>query len=319
MKSILPKFTKHKKPAIVILGCSFSDSEYIPYRDHNITIWPEIFHQELFPNYSIINLAKAGHSNHYACETFLNIISNSKINEKYNIQGVVFQGTEWKRLHVTIPWHLEYNNGFGTQMLPFSPDPGIRYLIDLDKNKKQGMELPKNDKRATSIRLELNPVFSTFTDKEENLLNFYKENNLRALIDKNLTCISTVFQICKSKNIPFLFLQFLHTTDMCSELNRYLLSSGRINNKNDMWYNFSNKHMTSRLTRYLLEKSHYIQTIIDNKKHFPDAPWLHGYGIWRKYRGSHIISKENYHPSQEGHNILSSIAIKKWKQLYEPS
>ena len=305
MKSILPKFTKTKKPALVILGCSFSDSTYEAYKDHNITTWPEIFQQELFPDYHVINLSKAGHSNQYACEKFLETISNSKIYEQYDIRGVVFQGTEWKRMHVTIPWNLEYN-------LPFIPDPGMRYLVDLHNN-----EIPNDDKRPASPRLEFNPIISTFTDKEKNLLDYYKVDNLKTLIDKNLIYINTVFHMCKDKNIPFLFLQFLQTTDMCSQLYRYLLISGRINNKNDPWYNFSNEYMTIRLTKYLINRSKYIQTIMYNKKYFPDAPWIHGYGVWRKYRKSHIISEKNYHPSQEGHNVLSSIAINKWKQIYE--
>ena len=83
MKSIYPKFTNSKQPAIVILGCSFTDPVFYGYVKNNVNIWPNLFRDKLFPNCKIINLAKAGRSNDYAFKTLIRLLQNNRIKNKY--------------------------------------------------------------------------------------------------------------------------------------------------------------------------------------------------------------------------------------------
>ena len=173
MKSIYPKFTNSKQPAIVILGCSFTDPVFYGYVINKINIWPNLFRDKLFPNCKIINLAKAGRSNDYAFKTLIRLLQNNKLKNEYDIQGVVWQGTEWERTDFLIPWLQHVDT-------PFMTKPGIHFLSSEDYRKRK---LKHSDKQVPwhNSRIEFDPIIGPYKDPEQNLLSFYYKENLKGV------------------------------------------------------------------------------------------------------------------------------------------
>ena len=314
MKSIYPKFTNSKQPAIIILGCSFTDPVFYGYVINKINIWPNLFRDKLFPNCKIINLAKAGRSNDYAFKTLIRLLQNNTVKNEYDIQAVVWQGTEWERTDFLIPWLQHVDT-------PFMTKPGIHFLSSEDYRKRK-LKFP--DKKSS--RIEFDPIIGPYKDPEQNLLSFYYKENLKGIIDKNIIKLLTILQMCQFHNIKFLFAQVLETIGNFDALNEYLIQKSYVNDKDNQWYNFNPESYQRDLTKYMLYKSNVFPTLLENKKYFPGFPWTNGWGMWRPYRSDekYVLGEDagnernpyNWHPNQKGHQVIADYVIKHWRKTH---
>ena len=314
MKNILPKFTKSKKPVILILGCSFTNAKFVSNDDTvpvdkrgGWTFWGESVAQRLSDHqgkeYDIINCAVSGGSTRQMKEIFMWALSSDR-----TIEYVFVGGTDFLRFRETdmmnnTPW-LDVNThpllkGMYHNSCNIIPTHFFRILFEPGFNVKESDYL-----KELLEKYKLEDRYSDIEDWNK----FFIDQNIMYVMEQTLIDLRIIRDVCIANNIKFHYEQVLGPISFPSFIEERLPEMDGINllTNDRKWMSF------------LYSKSHLRDYFKENTIDFPDWPFfnrgLNCQLLSYNLEKGHFISKNDLHPTAEGQRILADYIWKRYKK-----